>query len=465
MKIFKTIAFGFIFLALVSYYYYYEVKHFEEISKKKEEEKKVFTGVTKDGIQKFTVHGPKGEAALQKEGDVWMLKSPVPAKGDQEAAKSFVEDLAGFKLESVIEKDPRNYKDFGLETPAIKIDFSTEKGEMSLWIGDENPANTLAYGKSGSEPRIFAFSTSMKKQLDRGPYDLRDKTILPLETDKVKRVSLSMNGTRLDVALSGARTWEATSPFKWRVDKEKLNGIIQSIKDSQIKMFVTEKPGGLEEFGLAAPAFTLSFLSGKDGEETAHTLLIGKKEEGQNRFYAKRDGAENVFQIEGSVVEKIPLKADDLRDKKLVHFDTEEIERIEALKGAKKIEFKKSGEEWKEHPSGKKVEGNAARRLLWDIMDLEFFKVASENGAELGRFGLEAPLMSLKLWKAKGEPACEISFGNKATEAEGVKAEGKEGEGDEKYYAVNETKSEVYEVKTGLVRELEKKLEERGVKQ
>jgi hypothetical protein len=602
MKPLKTIIFGLIFVVMALYYYEYEVKRIEEIRLVKEEEKKVFPGITKDEIQKFTIHGPKGEATLQKEGEIWMLKSPVEAKGDLETAKSFLENIADFQLESVIAENPTEYKDFGLEAPYLKIDFFTEKGDKSLWIGIDNPTNTLAYGKTSSDPRIFSFATILKKQLDRGPYDLRDKTILPIEKDEVKRVSLSGQGMALEARLSEGKEWEVTSPFQWRAEKEKLNDLIQSFQGPQIKRFVSEKPDNLEEFGLAVPAYTMAFFPEKDGEKAGHRLLIGKKEEGQNRYYAKREGTENVFLIDGNIVGKIPQKAEDLRDKKLltmkdsedvaglrfsgqetveikksekgdwemieprktkadlfeanqwadrvakitimdfldgatkeadeyglqspeanievwgktadkpqkillgkevkdgkgryialadfpnvfiigqeiykgllvtgmqmrnkkiVHIDTGKIERIEAIKGAQKVVLEKFGEEWKVQSTGKKVEGNDVRGLLWDAIDLEFTTVVSEGGAELDRFGLAVPVVSLKLRKAKGEIAGEIRIGNLVPADTAEKVEHAEGEGGVKYYATNETGNEVYEVKTGLVTELEKKLEEWSLK-
>ncbi len=529
------------------------------------------------------------------------MNSPVMAEGDAKGAESVIEGLAGLKMETVIEDNPKDYKDFGLEDPALKIMFTSTKGEESLWIGDDNPSGTLVYGKTGKEPRIFAFSPDQKRRLNKSVYDLRDKTILPLKKDRVKKVSFSKGEFRLDAFLEEDKTWKVTQPFRWRADKEKLEGIIQAVKDSEIKEFVSEKPDGLGEFGLEKPLAVLKFFLAEGDElETGMTLWIGKKVPDQNRYFAKREGTANVFLMDDRLMNKFPEDAEDfrdnkllaienserivklrfsgeqtvvvekdsegdwtllepeeakadlfetsqwvdkvakieikefpdiqdrnlsefgldspiaiierwereaeasgkiligsevrdgrdryvslagapgvftisgetyrnllvtgmkLRDKRLVFFDTEEIEKIEIHKGNKRVELKRSGDSWKVKPSGKELEGNLVRSLLWDIIDLAFSDISGKGETDLNPFGLAKPSLSIKILKKNGKKAGEIYLGERlADKGDEDKVEGSVPAA--RYYAMNGSKKEVYEVETDIVDKIDSKFKDWGI--
>jgi len=596
MKILKTLFFGIIFILMLSYYYVYEVRQFKENQQQKEEARRIFPSLTKEDIQTFTIQGGKGTATLAWKNDAWKMTSPVKAPGDQKAVKTLVEALLNLKRDTIISEQPENYKDFGLASPSLKINLSTKEGEKSLWIGDKNPTGSLIYGRIGSRPRIFSLASHEKRTFNKGPYDLRDKTILRLREDRVKRLSLVRDTKQMEIERNG-KAWQIIRPFNWRADTNKIEAVLSSITDSKIRKFVSEKPKNLEKFGLARPTAIERFFVDEGGREVERTLRIGGKQRDQKRYYAKREATGNVFLIGEDILKKIPenladfrdrklftfqtgdifkirssgketiivqknetgdwrmlgpkkTKADPfevnqwtdritktkirnflddhsnqgpkfglsapsltleiwgkeakhsqkimvggevpggkaryaalsghptiltisneaykgllrtsagLRNRKLLSFDTEEIQKIEIAMGRRRAHLEKSAGKWKVMPSGKTLEGDEVRGILWDMTDLSFTKVVAEGDLTLKTFALDTPVLSIRLKKEKDQDAGEIRFGGRVP-IENVKGKKQE---TPHYYAVNESLKEVFEVRTDLVKKIGAKFKDWGIR-
>ena len=591
MKIIKTIIFGVVMTLMYTYYYYYEVEKIREGMEKAEKAKRVFADIKKEDIRKFSLHREKGEIVLEKEGGTWRMTAPVQAEADQKAAEAFAEDLANFDIEGVISENPSGYEDFGLAKPTLTLKFSTPQGEHSLSVGDNNPTGTLVYGKTASTPRVFSFLPADKKKMDKDAHALRDKTILSLERDKIKKLTLESGAMRLETARDPKeKKWEVTHPYRWRADKSMMEELIGAVADSGIKKFVEETPKDYAAFGLDKPLAVFTFLVEEKEGEGRHTLLIGKKTEDPNRVYAKRGESPNVFLLEARIVDKLPKEAEGfrdrklleledggrivqlrfsggesllvkkgegenwemlepmktradifetsqwaenvakasvsafldgkdkdapefglqsphvsievwekgkeksqvlliggeakgggryvaldglpnvflmseevyqgllstkvrLRDKRLLHFDTEEITKIEIQRTEGKAVLEKSGETWRLSPGEAKVEGNKVRHLLWDLIDLSFSSVAAEGETDPAPFGLDSPALAITLWKGKAEKTGEIRLGKKVPKKEGAEAT-------DVFYVANNTEKEIYEAKTSLQEDVNKKLKE-----
>ena len=56
--------------------------------------------------------------------------------------------------------------------------------------------------------------------------------------------------------------WQLTSPVPARADQNRVNALLQTVRMSQAKEFVSDKPANLELYGLQTPSMELTFLRG-----------------------------------------------------------------------------------------------------------------------------------------------------------------------------------------------------------
>ncbi len=416
MKIFKTIFIGSLLVVMFFYYYHYELKRINDIKVQAEESKKIFSGFKKENVQKLSLHGDKEELLLKKEGGTWLLKAPVEARADQEAVASLVEDLVGLKREGMTVKNPKSYREFGLDTPKLKINFATPKGEESLWIGDHNPSNTLVYGRKASEPRLFAFPTHLEDSLVKNSFNLRDKTILPIQRNKLKRISISRGEVSLDLSNSKEKGWEVSSPYQWRADKGKVEGIIKAVVDSKVKAFVDEKLENLEEYGLESPLAELTFFSGEEGE-SGETLLIGKEEKDTDRVYAKSKNSANVFSIDSELLKSIPITVEEFRDKKLFAVQNEDRVLKMRFSGKENLLVEKNEKGGWELLEPKKLKADLFETNFWagNVANIQVKEFLDDTSKDSPEYGLATPIISIEFWEKDVKQSQTILIGKEVS--------------------------------------------------
>ena len=116
----------------------------------------------------------------------------------------------------VIDENPADLKDYGLDAPRIEIDFKAagDKASGRLLIGDKTPTGADLYAKRNDEKRVFLIPAYQEATLNKSTFDLRDKTVLKIEREKVDGVDV--DGRRQDRCSSRrtAREWKITKPLR-----------------------------------------------------------------------------------------------------------------------------------------------------------------------------------------------------------------------------------------------------------
>src|SRR5512132_1621299 len=97
---------------LVGYIYYDSKKPAASTDTKQ----KAFTGVTADAIEELQIKAADGETSrVQKSGDQWKLADPVNADADGNEVSSVTTSLASLDINRVVDENPSNLKEYGLD--------------------------------------------------------------------------------------------------------------------------------------------------------------------------------------------------------------------------------------------------------------------------------------------------------------------------------------------------------------
>jgi hypothetical protein len=114
----------------------------------------------------------------------------------------------------VIDENPANLVDYGLGAPRIEIQFKAEgdKDFKTLQIGQKTPAGANLFAKVGSGKRVFTIPSFQESTFNRSTFDLRDKTAIKFDRDKVDQVEISADNKTLELA-NQATTGRSSSRF------------------------------------------------------------------------------------------------------------------------------------------------------------------------------------------------------------------------------------------------------------
>ena len=199
--------------------------------------------------------------------------------------------------------------------------------------------------------------------------------------------------------------WFLKEPVEAPATESEVDGLLNRLKNANAEGFVAEEaaPEALDGYGLA-PLTTLE-VSLLVGEERAEKRLrIGHSSEG-NDYYARDLSSPQVFLVDSSLVSALQKEANELRDKKPVKFEADEVTRIEIEKtGLLLAAEKDTAGTWTiVAPELREAKGWKLNSLLTDLGQIEVEEFAAEKTDDLARFGLEEPALRIRLRGAEGE--------------------------------------------------------------
>ncbi len=141
-----------------------------------------------------------------------------------------------------------------------------------------------------------------------GISDWYDKTIFSSDKEKINKIRLQYPDrefTAEKTAVDGVDAWEGTMPYKFNVNKDKIDKIL----DIMSNLTATEIPEqkfegtGLEKHLIIAQA---------TGEGIDNILMIGG-DNGEELYYAKKSDSDNIYLIAKEQRDELYKRIDDLR--------------------------------------------------------------------------------------------------------------------------------------------------------
>ena len=187
---------------------------------------------------------------LRKIDGAWRIVQPLESAADETEATGIVTNLASLEVQRVVDENPRDLTQYGLAQPRVDVGFKSagDKDEHHLLIGDKTATGGDLYAKLPNEKRVFLVSAFLDTTFNRTTFDLRDKSVLKFERDKVDSVVLASidKGGDVQLAKTGDE-WSLTRPIEAPADFGTVEGLIGRLQTLQMKSIVASRSEGPEE--------------------------------------------------------------------------------------------------------------------------------------------------------------------------------------------------------------------------
>jgi hypothetical protein len=236
---------------------------------------------------------------LKKTEGKWQITEPKPYRADQEAVAGVLSTLSALSADRVVEDKAADRKQYGLEEPAAEVDVGTRQ----LMLGDDTPAGGDVYAGVAGDPRVFTVSSYTKTSLTKSLNDLRDKSLLTLNPDKVSRVELLKKGQDLEFDRT-KDGWRILKPSASPADATAVNDLVRSLTGA--KMDLSAVATG---FAQATPIGTAKLT----GDSGVQILEVRKN---KDDYYAKSSATEGTYKVDSSIGPAFDKKLDDFHPKK-----------------------------------------------------------------------------------------------------------------------------------------------------
>src|ERR1043166_4237194 len=303
-------------------------------------QEKVFAGLQSDKIDEIRVNSESGDhTVLKKDKDGWKVTEPIAATAQESEASGIANALSQLEVSRVIEDNPANLVDYGLGAPRIEIEFkgAGDKDFKKLFIGQKTPTGSNLFAKRNDDKRVFTIPSFQEGTFNRTTFDLRDKTAIKFDRDKVDHVDVSLDNKVLELAKYGG-DWKLVKPLEAPADTAAAEGLIGKVQSAQMKSIVTDNvaPADLKKYGLDKPTATVTLSLGS----AKASLLLGGKS-GDGSLYAKDASKPVVMTIDPTLVDDFKKGPDDYRRKDLFAFRAYDATHVELTRGKDTIAFDK----------------------------------------------------------------------------------------------------------------------------
>lgn len=300
-------------LAGLGAYIYFVASKAEDSSTKQE---KLFPGVASDNIEELTVRNEAGETTTLKKADgKWTMTAPFQTRASDMDASGIANALAGLDVTRVVDENPSDVKEYGLEPPAVEVTFKSNGGKPSgkLLVGKKTATGGSIYARKDGDKRVVLVGEYNTTTFNKSTFDLRDKAIVTVDRSKVDGVDVVLDKSSFELAKKDS-DWSMVKPIVARADTSAADGLVTAVESLQMKSIVgpSATPDELKRYGLDKPSAVVSLHLG-----TEKTSVAVGGPAGDDTVYAKDAAKPDIFTVQKAAADDLKKPADDYRRKEM----------------------------------------------------------------------------------------------------------------------------------------------------
>ncbi|MGO9271034.1 MAG: DUF4340 domain-containing protein [Terriglobia bacterium] len=229
-----------------------------------------------------------------------------------------------------------------------------------------------------------------------------EEKVFPVETKTIASFTLtSKDGKKFTCRRDGS-AWSIVDPQKLGVDQSAVDGFLSSLTSATVDEVVDPHPANLKDFGLDSPATTIDVST--SGKPTQFTLLLGDDTPTSSGLYAQVGGNPRVITLPDYLKTSLEKSMFDLRDKRVVTLDPDQLQKIEVESKGKSWTIVKNPEGvWDLMlPPAVRADRFAVDDLVNQLRSTTMQAIAAESKKEASKYGFGSPELRIKLTGPNG---------------------------------------------------------------
>ena len=265
--------------------------------------------------------------------------------------------------------------------------------------------------------------------------------VLTLKDADVTRIEIAhRGGETMVLERDSALAWKITAPVEYPVDRDALTALVAAVAT-----VASDKVADLSQYGMTEPALAVTVRL-KDGK--SKKIAIGDATAIGSAFYAVAQGDSHVYTVASYTKEALDKKSADLRDRRMLTFNSDKLARVVLAAQKTETEFGKNASgDWQiVKPKPYRADVFSVDDLVRRLKDVKLDPALSGDDEKkaTASFGSAAPLATVTVTDANGSQKLEIR-----------KAKTKD-EKDDKYYARSSVVEGVYTVEATTAKTFDK---------
>jgi hypothetical protein len=277
--------------------------------------------------------GDKKLVLAKEPGKGWWVTEPVQWKADETVVSDALRDITRLTAEVFLGAKDNDPVVMGLSPPACRILLSnkyapakkddTDAGDDKsngaeaeagvvdvLLIGGSVKGKPSAYGKFGNEELFFEMPSKPVAAIVENAVDplvYRDRTMLSVNPQNVKKLTLQKNGVEQTIVLSDAGKWQVggspTNTPSLEIDHSTINDILFHVANLRALRIDAHNPKTKVPYGLDPAGMVLTLgLQGEKGIQKSILFGFLSKTDG---VYSMVQGQDVVFVLKNGIVNSL----------------------------------------------------------------------------------------------------------------------------------------------------------------
>ncbi len=270
-----------------------------------------------------------------------------------------------------------------------------------------------------------------------------EEKVLNVESSHVRSFTLKPRNGEPFVCQREGGTWAIVEPRKLPADQSNVSSFLNNLTTATVDEVVDPHASNLKDFGLDPPVTTVEIST--DTKPERFTLLLGDETPTSGGLYAQVAGNPRVVMLASYMKSSLEKNLFDLRDKRAVSLDADQIQRIEVQSKGKRWNLAKKPEGiWDlVLPPPVRADRFSVEGLVNQLRNLSMLSVVAEDKKKSGRYGFESPTLTVRLSSPGGSQS--LVLGEK----------GKKKHSD-RYYAMNLALEPVFTLNSSFLTEFQK---------
>src|SRR6476469_2405702 len=374
-----------------------------------------------DKIDAVVIQNGEERIELKRADKKWRLESPVKDLADGSTVDSLLFDLEDWKKDATIsakeiETDKSRMAEYGVAKAKLRLKLQGTNAPPEILFGNNAALEGKTYVRLENSKDVFLAAQSIKNQISKKPEEFRDRKLTDIIATQVTRLSLKTAAGEMELQKQGDH-WQIVKPLRARADDQKVNDFIAQITTSRIAQFVADDAGDLHPYGLTEPRGTVTIFTGDDKSAASGPGQIlqigGVPEKEKDQVYVRFTPRKFVYTLPNKIESILSTKPNDLRDRHLVRFDQNQLDRITIdAPGKNKTVLARKDQKWTIVDRNNRAANAAEARRLINLLSGELVtSFVADVASDLPKYGLDKPQLTVTLSAFASENTAETTAG------------------------------------------------------
>jgi hypothetical protein len=231
--------------------------------------------------------------------------------------------------------------------------------------------------------------------------------LLDVPQDQIQSVTIEKPRSEGLELKRTAGQWSITEPKELAADQDAVSSMVSSLASLSSEKLLEDKASNLEQYGLTKPSLSVTATK-KDGKTLK--VLFGDETPTSSGSYAELAGDPRVFVVASYNKSSFDKTLADLRDKRLLTFDSDKLSRLELTAKKETIEFGRNKDQWQIlKPKPLRADQFAVEDLVRSLHDAKMELSATDDEKKsMTAFNSGTPVATVKLTDVSGTQELQV---------------------------------------------------------